>query len=180
VVFPFFSRSSTRTTPRMHSLMKATPPSHYPRFRIHTLPIDLQVFCVVLPPRSTTPPCHPSTHSTTLPCRCSTPMPFALPCWGAGVMQSHCLSCQWIARTPLMRCTVRADADKFQSDKWNMKAPVWCSLCCFIACMETTMRTQWSCSIPVVSCAGYFFLSGWTEWENEDDLGNFRAAKRRK
>jgi hypothetical protein len=90
VIFPFFSRSSTRTTPRMHSLMKVTPPSRYPRFRIHTLPIDLQVFCVVLPPRSTTPPCHPSTRSTTLSCRRSTPVSFVLPCWGAGAMQSCC------------------------------------------------------------------------------------------
>ena len=40
-----------------------------------------------------------------------------------------------------MRCTVRADANKFQSDKWIMKAPVWCSLCCFLACMEITTRT---------------------------------------
>ena len=92
VLFPFFSRSSARTTPRMHSLMKATPPSHYPRFRIHPLPIDV----LLAPPRRRA--------AVVLQCR---------RCCRADPL----LPCRWIAMTPLMRCTVRADANKFQSDK---------------------------------------------------------------
>jgi hypothetical protein len=179
VVFPFFSGSSTRTTPRMHSLMKVTPPSRYPRFRIHTLPIDLQVFCVVLPPRSTTPPCHPSTRSTTLPCRHSTPVPFVLPCRGAGAMQSHCCRADgspwrhwWGAQYVQMLTSFN-----LTSETWRLQFDAPCVVSSLV------WRPPWGLNEAATSLlfpALDIFLSGRTEWENGDDLGNFRAAKRRK